>query len=405
MKKYEFTAKSNPYYRTLEGLGLTQLTNIFDTVSYNNKILPQRLTVGLEEVSYFNLLLGYGATPTPTTDLFEFFEEKDLFQLRYNKNTILVFDCTFEGLSKNDLLIAQALDYSCIKHQINRRKIFLFTGNLKTLEHNTGITVIPSFILHLSFEKTKLNSITLNDAKERCGQNLKNIVLSLSRRPRIHRVLAHFMLANSEIFEDCIVSQCLCEPGVDSMFGGHISQHDMDRTGLTYQDWDIFRSKLPLIADGNYFHINEPFDHLTDLHASTVFSIVNETLADNYNDTSLFYSEKFLKPIINFQPMVIYGQRGINKQMSLLGFKTYESYFNLDFDDEPDDVYRYKKLLLSITDTVKYLKSLTRDQQIEWRFHQTELLEYNFLNVMYIQHVEDSMAKFLLLVRQLTDNL
>jgi hypothetical protein len=91
--------------------------------------------------------------------------------------------------------------------------------------------------------------------------------------------------------------------------------------------------------------------------------------------------------------------------MSLLGFKTYESYFNLDFDDEPDDVYRYKKLLLSVTDTVKYLKSLTRDQQIEWRFHQTELLEYNFRNVMYIQHVEDSMARFLLLVRQLTDNL
>jgi hypothetical protein len=61
----------------------------------------------------------------------------------------------------------------------------------------------------------------------------------------------------------------------------------------------------------------------------------------------------------------------------MLGFKTYEQYFDLSFDDEPDDILRYKKLLNSIETTVKHLKSLSREQQIAWRFKELDLLNYN----------------------------
>jgi hypothetical protein len=108
-----------------------------------------------------------------------------------------------------------------------------------------------------------------------------------------------------------------------------------------------------------------------------VFSIVNETLISSYNNTSLFFSEKLLKPIINYQPMIIYGQPGINRKIQMLGFKTYEDYFDLSFDDEPNDVLRYKKLLESVESTVKHLRSVSRDEQIAWRFKELELLIYN----------------------------
>jgi hypothetical protein len=108
-----------------------------------------------------------------------------------------------------------------------------------------------------------------------------------------------------------------------------------------------------------------------------VFSIVNETLISSYNNTSLFFSEKLLKPIINYQPMIIYGQPGINRKIQMLGFKTYEQYFDLSFDEEEDDVLRYKKLLASIESTVTHLRSMPRDEQIDWRFKQLDLLEYN----------------------------
>ena len=86
----------------------------------------------------------------------------------------------------------------------------------------------------------------------------------------------------------------------------------------------------------------------------------------------------YLQHVINFQPMLIYGHQGINKKLSLLGFKTYESYFNLDFDEEPDDVIRYRKLLNSASNAVDLLKSLSKEKQIEWRFNNVDLLKYNY---------------------------
>jgi hypothetical protein len=178
-------------------------------------------------------------------------------------------------------------------------------------------------------------------------------------------------LWNSQLRQDSIISQA----NVNST--ATISTDILEKLNLNSTDWQEFKDSLPLLADGNNFHINAPFDHLPDLHSKTVFSIVNETLISNYKNTSLFFSEKLLKPIINYQPMVIYGQQGINRKIKMLGFKTYEDYFDLSFDDEPDDVLRYKKLLASIEHTVKHLRSLSRDEQIAWRFKQLKLLIYN----------------------------
>jgi hypothetical protein len=75
--------------------------------------------------------------------------------------------------------------------------------------------------------------------------------------------------------------------------------------------------------------------------------------------------------------MIIYGQPGINRKIQMMGFKTYEDYFDLSFDDETNDVLRYKKLLKSVENTVKHLRSLSRDEQIAWRFKESELLIYN----------------------------
>jgi hypothetical protein len=178
-------------------------------------------------------------------------------------------------------------------------------------------------------------------------------------------------LWKSQLRQDSIISQ----DTVNST--ATISTDILEKLNLNSNDWQEFKRALPLLADGNNFHINSPFDHLPKLHSKTVFSIVNETLISNYKNTSLFFSEKLLKPIINYQPMVIYGQQGINRKIKILGFKTYEDYFDLSFDDEPDDVLRYKKLLASVEHTVKHLKSLSRDEQIAWRFKQLELLIYN----------------------------
>jgi hypothetical protein len=178
------------------------------------------------------------------------------------------------------------------------------------------------------------------------------------------------MLFNSPLVEHSIISQ--------DVIDYKINDRNLKKMEVTDRQYENFKNNLPLIADENKFDINDPFNALPELHSKTAFSIVNETLADNSNNTTLFFSEKFLKPIINFQPMLIYGHQGINKKLSLLGFKNYESYFNLDFDDEPDDIVRYKKLIESASEAVNFLKIMSREEQIEWRFKNKKLLKYNY---------------------------
>ena len=92
--------------------------------------------------------------------------------------------------------------------------------------------------------------------------------------------------------------------------------------------------------------------------------------------------------------MLIYGHQGINKKLSLLGFKNYESYFNLDFDDEPDDIIRYKKLLESAAAAVSMLKTLSREEQIEWRFTHSKLLKHNYNVFLENRHRKEQILKF-----------
>ena len=326
----------------------------------------RRLFDKFHNINYIGLLLGYDEKITATTDLFKFIDTTSINKLR-NEKCILMFDATFEGYGKEELPLESCLSYNAQLHNINPSKIFLFTGNF--LETSDSINIIPIYLLDVGWD---FNQIPKNYsiAHSNCSKNLEKIILSLSRRNRFARVLAHFVLWNSKLNQDSIISQDVINSKI-------VSTKLLKKLDLTEENWRKFKNALPLLADGNSFHINAPFDHLADLHSKTLFSIVNETLISNYNNTSLFFSEKLLKPIINYQPMVIYGQQGINRKIEMLGFKTYEQYFDLSFDDEPDDILRYKKLLNSIETTVKHLKSLSREQQIAWRFKELDLLNYN----------------------------
>lgn len=358
---------TNPYFWSPHGT--TLLTPHFENI--NNKI------------HYIKLLLKYPVQSYENVDLFQYIDYESLSQLK-NHQTVLVFDSVFEGYSPQVVPIAKALYNSCVIHGVNPKKIFYFTGNL--IDNSAEINIIPIFILdnHYDWRNTLINS--LEKAKLICFKNYKKAILSLSRRNRSHRVQAHCMLFNSPLVEHSIISQ--------DVFEGKIQDTYLKKMDVTELQYENFKNNLPLIADLNQFHVNTPFDALTTLHSQTAFSIVNETLADNSNNTTLFFSEKFLKPIINFQPMLIYGHQGINKQLSLLGFKSYESYFNLDFDDEPDDIIRYKKLLESAEAAVDLLNTMSRKKQIEWRFNNVELLEYNYRVFLENKHRKEQMLHF-----------
>jgi hypothetical protein len=358
MQKLKIKLEDNPFYSNPD---LTTLTNYFSFNEYRQLFSKHR------DINYINLLLGYEQKITATTDLFKFIDSNSIDNLR-NGRTVLIFDATLEGYSETDLPLKTCLCYNAFLYNIDPAKIFLFTGNF--LDTDDSINVIPIFLLDTGWD-CSTGPKNISNSQIECFKNLEKTILSLSRRNRFPRVVAHFALWKSQLRQDSIISQ-------DALSTAATISTDILKTlELTADDWQEFKNALPLLADGNNFHINAPFDHLPNLHSKTLFSIVNETLISNYKNTSLFFSEKLLKPIINYQPMIIYGQPGINRKIQMLGFKTYEQYFDLSFDDEPDDVLRYKKLLTSVKNTADYLQSLSRDKQIEWRFKESELLIYN----------------------------
>lgn len=317
-------------------------------------------------------------------DLFQYLDPEFLDKLRQTK-TLLLVDYTFEGFSPVECPIICVLEENCKKYDINPKKIFYFSGNLK--DKSNIINVIPIYLLDYSgnFDMVRKNFV---EAKNKCLATFQDkIFLSLSRRNRPHRVLAHAMLVNSSLKEYAIISQ-------DELKDITVNDHTLEKIGYTRKQWRRFSKTLPLIADSNQFHINDPFNILSELHCQTAFSVVNETLVHDYNSTSLFYSEKILKPIINFQPMVIYGQPGINHALKELGFQLYDDYFDLSFDFEPDHILRYKKLLHSLEPLVAKLSTLTMQERVQWRFSRQDVLNHNFDNFLSQTHSKNATKLF-----------
>lgn len=352
--------------------------------SNSQAVLIDILNRHCEQFSYGYIFVGYPNWNQLDIDLFQYLDKNFLTLLKQG-NTALVVDYTYEGFSHFECPVVSILEKNCTTYGIDSKKIFYFTGNLKATSQK--INVIPIFTL--DHEKSFHNfTVDVNEIKKLCLKKSQHeIFLSLSRRNRHHRVLAHAMLFNSPLKDYGIISQ-------DRLVNTGINESILAKLGFGQKQWKRFVKSLPLIADADNFNINDPFNHLSELHYKTCFSIVNETLIDDYNNTSLFFSEKILKPIINFQPMIIYGQVGINHALKELGFRLYDDYFDLSFDYESDNIIRYKKLLESIGPVIKDLSEKSIEDQVIWRFKNLELLKHNFNNFIKQTHSNNAGKKF-----------
>lgn len=365
---------------------------------YVSKISVLENILHQDDVLYTSIILGYPSSAwNKEIDLFQFLDPNLIYDLQ-SKDLILIVDYTFEGFSKFECPIIEILEKNAITYKINPKKIFYCSANLK--DYSDLINCIPIYTLDY-FQNFRNNrkEIYSNNNIDSIKKTLRKkfdggICLSLSRRNRNHRVLGHFMLSNSEIANYCIISQ-------DKLRHIDIDDKTLSKIGVNRKSIKNFLKKLPLIADHNRFDTNDPFNPLLKLHRKTIFSIVNETSNNDWNETSLFFSEKILKPIINFQPMIIWGQKNINQNLKELGFKTYESYFDLHFDSEPDNILRYKKLLDSIIPIVKSLAEKDIEEKINWRFKNKELLEYNYNVFVENYHSKKQKGIFLEKIRSI----
>jgi hypothetical protein len=369
-----------------------QFVNNLNNLEGDFNLIDPAVAKSIKDVNYIMLSLGYPPNGwSEDVDVFKFLTAEILLLLQSEK-LIFILDGTFEGYGYNSYPIRKSLENAALKNNINPKLIFFFTGNFK--DFSDKINVIPIYNLDNELVKVAKKK-TVDQIKETISTTISDkIFLSLSRRNRYYRVLANFIMYNSEIYPYGLISQ-------NTISNFFVNNRTLAKIQKTSDNMDCFKKSLPWIADYNNFEDNKPMDPLYELHLKTPFSLVNETLVSSENNTSFFYSEKILKPIMALQPMIIYGQPGINKNLTMMGYVDYSCYFDLSFDDEEDDVIRFQKLLKSITPLVQSISSMNLQDRVRWRFKHQDMLLHNYDVFLKRKNTVEQINKFALIVEKL----
>jgi len=127
----------------------------------------------------------------------------------------------------------------------------------------------------------------------------------------------------------------------------------------------------------NYLSVNTPY-------IESLFTIVGETNAD---DTSIFITEKTLKPIMNLHPFFVVGNPNTLKKLQELGFKTFSSIWDESYDSELNLENRIEMIISE----VKKLTDLTLEQLDEkiqkikniCIYNRELLVKLNYKNLKY----------------------
>lgn len=382
------------------------LSNCNDTVF--TMLVRESISKNDELKPLNNFTMAHGLLSYPqwnsNSDIFQYLSKEVISNLQ-QKKCFFVFDASTEGFSPiNDFPFFDVLYFNCEKYDIDPSMIIYVSSNLKDenniLEYSKNKNKKPINVFSfISFEKVVRDpSLNLEEEKKQCVSQFEDKYFSsLSRVIRYYRSIATFLLCHSDIRDRALISHSSIEAHIDP-------EHWRQRHQLTdfsFKQVKRWFKSLPLTIDKTNFDHNWALDiDYYNIHRKTLFQVVNETLVDNYNNTSLFYSEKTFRPIACFQPLVIYGQKGCNKSLANIGYKTYDKWFDLSFDDESDNILRYKKLLSSITDTCRYLDSLSKEKQIEWRFQHEDILQHNFNTMCTSSYSMNKLKDFL---RKLND--
>jgi hypothetical protein len=117
---------------------------------------------------------------------------------------------------------------------------------------------------------------------------------------------------------------------------------DIPNVGNIRDNYDFYNSKLPIELDTQNttnktgFGVGHTFKK--ELFLNSCIHIVTET---SFVNNELFLSEKGLKPVIMYQPFIVFGPVGYLKRLKTYGFKTFSDFW----DESYDDIEDYRKRL------------------------------------------------------------
>ena len=131
-------------------------------------------------------------------------------------------------------------------------------------------------------------------------------------------------------------------------------------------------------SDMTINHASELTDSTDEYYTNTYFSVVSETNFFKVMAEGLFVSEKIFRPILKKHPFVLVSRPNTLSMLKRIGYKTFDSIINEDYDREEDDCKR----MLMIVDEIDRLCHLSDDELRVFLTKAKEITEYNY-NVLF----------------------
>ncbi len=185
----------------------------------------------------------------------------------------------------------------------------------------------------------------------------KKLYINCTRVVRPHRAQLIEELINNNLFD--------LGYNTISDKGGELTNYLNKTTTSKIPD-----QKFDVLDVNNLININpNNFVPIKQCEKSFVY-IATETLVDN---NRLFFSEKVYKPIAIGMPFMVLGNPGTLKSLKQMGYKTFDKWFNEDYDNDINLADRIK----IITDNLNYYRNFTKRELDVIRFEMKAVTTYN----------------------------
>jgi len=201
--------------------------------------------------------------------------------------------------------------------------------------------------------------------------------LSLNRRWHDHRLLLVCLLAQNNLIEDNYVSLGLMPEEVETAQKqlSSIVDHRFDLNGVQ-EGFNLIKDRVPLQIDNVDLKINQ-FGNKSlpiSFYQKSFFSLVSSTAGFSYQERSVGFTEKEVKPILARHPFIIHNLPHTLKHLKSMGFLTFEPWFDESYDNETNDWNRLNKIVAE----VKRLNSLSFDEWYQMLDEMNPVLEHNY---------------------------
>jgi hypothetical protein len=315
---------------------------------------------------------------TQQYDLLDYFDKNQLDLLE--KGAPVLIENRQEGHSYREIDYYSDIYYTIHKHGLNAKQFWYISSNLK--EENAHRTFLAENPKYNNDIKNRINLFVLNDLNnviknfqykltehDILNKNIKKSFCCFNHRPATHRIQLMYYLYKNKNLKN-IHASCF-KPDHDEFLS---LANDRLNYETEKETLDNFFNSLPYTLDVEFLpgYSTPLFDTIPlDFYNTSAAALVTESLANDWSNTSLFYSEKTWKPMWYGLPVLIAAQREANSYLKTLGFELYTEVFDYEFDKVPDQ----NKRMLLISEQVKYINK-NKDWK-NWNHLLKEKILYN----------------------------